>query len=199
MSRRIASQQPVLLFKVENRSSADSELLDGVRAGDSAALQGIIDRYWDRLVEFAARLSGCRDTAADIAQRALIRLWERRESWRAGSEPKLILYTLVRHEAFNQMKSDRARLRRTTRSRPLQQSVPTPAEDFAEAELIRVLNHAIDSLSSRRREALILARFHDMKHAEIAELMGLTPRTVTNHISTALGELEAALRTYNEG
>ena len=199
MSTRVTSHQSVLLFKGDSHSPFDSELLDRIREGDPAALQGIIDRHWDRLVEFAARLSGCRDSAADIAQRALIRFWERRTSWRSGSEPRLILYTLVRHEAFNEMKSDRARHRRAGKSKPLQQVVPTPAETFAEAELLRVLNRAIGDLPPRRREALILARFHDMTHADIAKLMGLTPRTVTNHISTALGDLEEVLRIYIEG
>lgn len=174
-----------------NASAAD--LQEGVRAGNADALQGLVDRYWKPLLSFAFRMTRCEDTAEDVVQRAFIRFWERRESWRPGSDPKLILYTVVRNLALNQLDSDHARVRRGADRRIAPPSVATPAQILEERELIRALERAVDTLPPRRREALVLARFHHMSHAEIAEVMGLAPRTVTNHITSALAELEVAL------
>src|SRR5690606_10911360 len=134
---------------------------------------------------FASRLLGCEDAAEDVVQRAFIRLWERRDAWLPQSNPKLILYTVVRNLALNQLASDRARVRRRTQPRVRTAAVATPAELLEESELLHLLEQAIEHLSPRRREAILLARFHAMTHAEIAQVMGLAERTVTNHISAA--------------
>jgi RNA polymerase sigma-70 factor (ECF subfamily) len=178
----------------DGRSRA-AELLAGVREGNARALQALVDLYWTPLVGFASGILRCEDAAEDVVQRAFIRFWERRDAWQPGSDPKLILYTVARNLALNQLESDRARVRRSAPRVPLP-SIATPAQLLEEAELVRALESAIDLLSPRRREALVLARFHHMAHAEIAEVMGLAQRTVTNHITAALAELETALRRY---
>ena len=176
--------------------SGPAELLAGVREGNAWALQALIDLYWTSLVGFASGILRCEDAAEDVVQRAFIRFWERRDAWQRGSDPKLILYTVARNLALNQLESDRARIRRSSAPLVPRPSIATPAQLLEEAELVRVLERAIELLSPRRREALVLARFHSMTHAEIAEVMGLAQRTVTNHITAALAELEIALRRY---
>ena len=171
-------------------------LLDALRAGDAAALQALVDLLWRPLLAYAGRLLRCDDAAEDVVQRAFIRLWERRDRWEAGSDARRILYTVVRHLALNQLDSDRARTRREPARREPPAPVATPAQLLDERELARALDRALDDLPPRRREALVLARFHHMTHAEIAAVMGLTPRTVTNHVTTALAELEVAVGRY---
>jgi RNA polymerase sigma-70 factor (ECF subfamily) len=41
-------------------------------------------------------------------------------------------------------------------------------------------------LPDRQREALLLSRYEGLSHAEIAEIMGVSPRTVNNHLVSAL-------------
>jgi RNA polymerase sigma-70 factor, ECF subfamily len=176
--------------------TAELDLQEHVRASDANALQVLVDRYWQPLLGFALRLTRCEDTAEDVVQRAFIRFWERRDQWRPGSDPRLILYTVVRNLALNQIDSDQARVRRRADRRMPRPMVATPVQVLDEQELLRALQNALENLPPRRREALVLARFHDMTHAEVAEVMGLAPRTVTNHISAALAELEVALGRY---
>jgi RNA polymerase sigma-70 factor, ECF subfamily len=175
---------------------SESDLLDVIREGKAGALQRLIDRHWEQLLSFAYRIVGSEDGAEDVVQCAFIRFWVRRTSWRPGSDPKLILYTLVRNLALNQLHSERARMRRNGDRRIRKALIPTPAQMLEERELIRALEDALEELPPRRREALVLARFHPMSHAEIAEVMGLAQRTVTNHVTTALAELEVALGPY---
>lgn len=177
-------------------SASAAALQEEVRQGNADALQCLVDQLWQPLLGFAFRLTRCEDTAEDVVQRAFIRFWERREQWRPGSNPKLILYTVVRNLALNQIDSDQARARRRADRRMPRPAVATPVQILDERELLLAFQAALDNLPPRRREALVLARFHDMTHVEVAEVMGLTPRTVTNHISSALAELEVALGRY---
>lgn len=177
-------------------AGSGTELLDAVRQGNVDALQGLIDRFSGRLLGFASQIVGSDDAAEDAVQCAFIRFWQRRERWRQGSDPKPILYTLVRNLALNHLDSERARARRSADPRIPRRSVATPAQILEERELIRLLERKLEAIPPRRREALILARFHQMTHAEIAQVMGLAKRTVTNHITTALAELEESLAVH---
>jgi RNA polymerase sigma factor (sigma-70 family) len=183
-------------FQGRGEGTSTTNLLDGIRRGNVDALQSLIDHYWQPLLSFASRLTGCDDSAEDVVQRAFIRVWERRENWRPGSAPRLVLYTVVRNLALNQLDSDRARVRRGADRRMPKPSIATPAQLLEEKELLQALENALESLPPRRREALVLARFNNMTHAEVAEVMGLAKRTVTNHITAALAELEIAVACH---
>ena len=51
-------------------------------------------------------------------------------------------------------------------------------------------------MPERRREAFRLSRYEGLSHEEIAPVMGLTPKTVNNHVVLALQHLRTRLRTY---
>lgn len=51
----------------------------------------------------------------------------------------------------------------------------------------------IDDLPERQREAFRLSRFDDLTHDEIADVMDIAPRTVTNHVTKALQTLRDRL------
>ena len=52
----------------------------------------------------------------------------------------------------------------------------------------------ISDLPPRRREAFQLSRYEGLSHEEIAQVMNLTSRTVSNHIMLALVYLRKRLR-----
>jgi hypothetical protein len=58
--------------------------MERVCAGDSGALQEILQHYWPALIRYARRLLGSQNAAEDVAQQSFMRLWERRAEWRAG-------------------------------------------------------------------------------------------------------------------
>ena len=74
-----------------------------------------------------------------------------------------------------------------------------PDEALAEAEakaLDARLQAWIADLPDRQREALTLSRFDGLSHAEIADVMGVSPRTVNNHLVQALRTLRDRLHHF---
>ena len=55
------------------------------------------------------------------------------------------------------------------------------------------LRRAIESLPPRQQEALTLAYYHQFTNEEVAQLMGINPQSVTNHISRAIVTLRQLL------
>ena len=73
---------------------------------------------------------------------------------------------------------------------------PTPEETIDAESLKERLREWISELPPKRREAFQLSRFEGLSHEEIAEVMNLAPRTVTNHIMLALQQLRDRLQAF---
>jgi RNA polymerase sigma-70 factor, ECF subfamily len=62
--------------------------------------------------------------------------------------------------------------------------------------LERQLTEWIEALPARQREAFELSRYEGLDHHEIAEVMECAPRTVNNHIVSALNTLREQLNNW---
>lgn len=180
-------------------SSAGS-LGERLAAGDESALALLMDRYWERLVAYTARMLGSHDAADDVVQSAFMRLWQRRHVRVADGSIAAYLYRMVRNRAIDEQR--RARIRReyaSERGDSGARVVATPLEEAQAEELKRKIEHALASLPKRRREVLELARFHGLTYREIGKVMGISPQTVANQMSSALSQLRVELAPYLEG
>ena len=181
----------------ESTAPTQRELAERMRAGDESAFDMFLQTHWDPLVRYIASFLGGADDAKDVAQEAFLRVWERRDGLRASGSVRAYLYQVARNLAINETKS--RELHRTLNARYGQESpvfVRSPGREFESMEVREVVGRAIAALPERRREAFVLAHLQDMPHREIAEVMGISPQTVANQISAALGELRETLRPY---
>lgn len=174
----------------------DLDLVQDVRAGDRAAMDEILRRYWVGVVEYASGFTPSPDEAEDVAQDTFLRFWMGEISWRQSGSLRSFLYGVARNVARN-------RGRRWHRARfvpldtPIAGTVPNPGpppdELASAAEVASLLETAVAALPPRRQEIFVLSRYHDLTHDEIARVLGISRQTVANQMSAALSELRRAL------
>ncbi len=174
----------------------DMELMLTLRDGDPSALEALVGRYWEPLVRYAVRLLRSVDVAEDVVQDAFLTVWEERKSWKPVGTPQAYLYRIVRNRALQELRTGELHARKAPEVARRRPTVPTPLEVTAGRELDRAFQEALDALPDRRREAFVLRRYHRLTLAEVAETMGVSPQTVSNHVSMAVAELRKALQTY---
>ncbi len=63
-------------------------------------------------------------------------------------------------------------------------------------ELKKLISDAIESLPEKSRQIYKMAWEENLSHKEISEKLGITPKTVENHVGIALRKLRAALLPY---
>jgi RNA polymerase sigma-70 factor (ECF subfamily) len=176
-----------------NAQLTDAVLLARMAAGDSAALDALLERYWRAVFQHALRRSGSPDAAADIAQAVFCRLWDRRTTWTLDGSLRGLLFRLVRNEAVTGERQTRARERATDVHLGLSGSSVLPIDRAERAELRAALAHAIDALPDRRREVFLLRVVDGLSHQEIAEVMEISKQTVANQLTSALTTLRSTL------
>lgn len=173
----------------------DVELMARVSNSDPAALGVILERYWSTLVRYATGLLRNRDEAEDVAVETFERLWERRDAWQITGSILPLLLRITRNSSLDALRKRSARSR-SEASDVLQHPPISPAEAVEEDELRAIVTQAMDSLPAKRREVLILTRMHGLSRNEVADVMGLAPQTVANHLRLALDDLRVSLAPY---
>ncbi len=168
-----------------------------LRASDPTACTEVFEVLHPVLLRYALQLTRDEAAAYDVVQEAFIKLWQVRQTLDPERSMKALLYRIVRNLSLNvqRMKRHEA-IQHAALPDQLAAQTPTPEEAYDAEVLGTHLRRWIDTLPPRRREAFQLSRYEGLSHDEIAQVMSLTSRTVTNHIMLALQYLRDHLRAF---
>jgi RNA polymerase sigma-70 factor, ECF subfamily len=167
----------------------DGPLVSRAQKGDRWAFEQLVDRHQHRLFTLAARLLGSSDDAGDAVQEAFIRAWLGLPSFRGGARFSTWLHRIC----VNAVHDQRAKARRTEPSPDIDPTDPRDA--FAQQELSRELQQALNSLEEEYRTAVVLYDVLGCSYAEIAELSGVPEGTVKSRIFRGRARLAEILGT----
>ncbi len=184
----------------------DLDLMRRVQAGDTGAFTELVERHQSRVIGTITRMLGGFEGAEDLAQVVFVRVWRNAARWEPSAKFTTWLLTITRNLVFNE-----ARRRGRARTVPLEDdeegrpprefaddSISTPAETMATAELQAAIDAAIQSLSEQPRMALVLRRYEDMPYEDIAVVLGVTVPAVKSMLFRARTELRSRLSAYLE-
>ena len=134
----------------------------------------------------------CRDAVAadDLAQDALLKAWNNRSSYQAGTNMKAWTFMILR----NQFYSDKRRSWRSTQLDPevAERTLVAVSNPIASLELDEV-SRALAKLPEDQREALILIGAGGLSYEEVSEICGCAIGTIKSRVSRARDRLAALL------
>jgi len=176
---------------------ADRELIEGIRSGDPKTLARLQAAYWGRLVQYADRILEGGSDPQDVVQEAFIRLWTHRERWSPEGSVRSLLYTVTRNAALDERRRGARRAKASLAADP-PAGRAGPADRAIAEELLQAAAEAVSRLPPKRQEVFRLAREEGLTYAEIASVLEVSPQTVANQMSLALGDLRRALAIHLE-
>jgi RNA polymerase sigma factor (sigma-70 family) len=193
----VVSQQESGSFGSRRDEVSPSRLMLRIRRGDPDALERLMEQYWTRLVGYASQLLGCLDDANDVAQEVFVRAWTHRHRWQPGGSAEAYLYSIARNLSLLQLRHREVRRRCEPELRSGSGRVQTPVDETLGAELRQAMQAALATLPDRRRQAFLLVRVDGLSLGAAADLMGVTKRTVANHVYMASTDLERTLEIFH--
>ena len=178
----------------------ERRLIEDAARGDRAAFDTLAQQVHPLGYRIARRILGSAEEAADLAQRALLRLWEVLPRYRRGRGNFRSWYTkMVVNLAIDQHR--RLRLQRrfeTVVDSPERGAVRPdpggPSEALSEAEVEKVFKRVAAFLSPQQRAAFSLVEIEGLTSAEAAVAMGVRSSTVRNHLLAARAVLKEQMR-----
>ena len=146
--------------------SESNFLLSAIQRGDQKAFDALFRRYYPALCAYGHRFVDLED-AEEIVQDSLLWIWENRENLFIETSLSSYLFKMIYRKALNKLAHIDATQRADTR--------------FYE-EMQEMLQDT--------------DRFRDMSYKEIAEILGVSPKTVDYRIQQALKQLRVDLKDY---
>lgn len=185
-------------------SGNDAELMGRVHDGDKAALAALMERWELPLKSFIARIVFNATEAEDLAQETFVAVWQNRARFRPGAEFKPWVFTIALNLARKRLRWWRRRpsvsletwMEAGTDRTEETAGDPATAERLERAETAAAVRDAIAALPTELREAIVLFEYEEMSHAEIARVVGATPKAVETRIHRAREKLRVSLKKW---
>jgi RNA polymerase sigma factor (sigma-70 family) len=173
-------------------ADADAALVAAYASGDPSAARRLAERHLGRVLGFAARMLGDRAEAEDVAQEAMLRLWQIAPRWRAG-EARVATWL---YRVTANLCTDRLRRRRPL---PLEAAgeppdpAPSAATALIAADRHAALEAALLRLPDRQRAAVVLRHIEGLSNPEIGAVMEVSVEAVESLIARGRRALAADL------
>jgi RNA polymerase sigma-70 factor (ECF subfamily) len=175
----------------------DISWVERIRAGDEHAFEAMFRQYHEQLCRFTAALVRSPEAAEEIVQEVFLNIWSNRHAWQVRSGITAYLYGAARNRALNHL--EHLRVERAHEERALHEQdiapggAPPADETLLREQTAAIVRRAIELLPERARLAVILRWQHQLRHAEIAEVMGISVKGVEHQLSRALDMLRRHL------
>lgn len=179
----------------ETYQSDNDFLLSAVQRGDQKAFDTLFRRYYPMLCAYGHRFVDLED-AEEIVEDSLLWIWENRETLVIESSLNSYLFKMVYRRALNKLAHIDATQRADTRFYEEMQEMLQDTDYYQVEELTRRIEEAVAALPESYREAFVMHRFRDMSYKEIAETLGVSPKTIDYRIQQALRQLRTDLKDY---
>ena len=151
--------------------------------------KALFRKYYPNLIFYATRLVGDEE-AEDVVQDVFVELWRRKDSMVIGDQIQAFLYRAVYTRALNVLKHrsiedgycaavEEINQKRAEFYQPDNNEVIRRIED---RELRNEIYEAINELPDKCKEVFKLSYLHEMKNKEIADVMGVSLRTVEGNM-----------------
>ena len=179
----------------ETYQSDNDFLLSAVQRGDQKAFDTLFRRYYPMLCAYGHRFVELED-AEEIVEDSLLWIWENRETLVIESSLNSYLFKMVYRRALNKLAHIDATQRADTRFYEEMQEMLQDTDYYQIEELAKRIEDAVAALPESYREAFVMHRFRDMSYKEIAETLGVSPKTIDYRIQQALKQLRTDLKDY---
>ena len=183
----------------------DAALVARAREGDQAAFNALVERHQAAVHRAAFSAVGSATDADDIAQEAFLLAYQRLRSFRGEASFKTWLLTITWNQAMNHRRRSGRWWRRfvsvddsTGQAFDTMPCAPggTP-EELASAEQLRSdIRRAIAALSSKLRDALLLAQGGEYSYEEIGAMLNVPVGTIKWRVSEARRLVRRQLETH---
>jgi RNA polymerase sigma-70 factor (ECF subfamily) len=186
------------LAKASIQQVTDGELVEQVRAGDSAAFGELVERHQAAVYRAALAVLGNAADAEDVAQEALVLAYHRLDQFRGDASVKTWMISIAWRLALSRRRRISWKLGRMMGSEAelddLHAVTPSPEANMRTVELVTAVRQHIRQLPPKLRDALLLTAAGDLTQEELAAAMKIPAATFRGRVRDARLRLKEKLK-----
>ncbi len=174
---------------------SDEDLARLLAEGNVSAFDELYNRYWDKLYNSAAKRVAEPEIAEEIVQDLFTSLWLNRAKLSIRTTFSSYVYSSVKYLVFNHYQKES--VKKAYHESVVHQLAPldnSTENQIAYNDLSRTIEKGVETLPSKCRSVFELSRKEFKNNKEIAALLGISEKTVENHLTKALRNLRLNLK-----
>jgi len=171
-------------------------LFENIEQGSKAAFNELFMLYHQKLLSLARQYIKSNEGAEEITSELFVKLWLKRHNLSQVINPEVYLFISIKNACLNLIRSEKKRNSIFSPFSSAEESLDQEISSMADGELFKLLDKAIAALPEQRRVIFILIKEDGLKTKAVAEIMGISVRTVENHLYKAIRSLADTLSFY---
>lgn len=181
-----------------SKTNPIASLFREIGLGNTRAFDELFITYYDKVLAFALQYTKQPESAEEITSELFVRIWLKRAMLAEVQNPEVYLFVSIKNACLNWIRANQKRAVLfvsgdvQTAERPLDFT----GNLLAEKELARLLDRTVAALPEQRRIIFKLIKEQGLKRHEVAEILGLSIRTVENQLHKAIIHLADAISGY---
>ncbi|MBA4167667.1 MAG: RNA polymerase sigma-70 factor [Chitinophagaceae bacterium] len=167
-----------------------------IALNDQVAFRKLFDFYSSRLINFSFVIIKDKDVAQEIVDDVFIKIWKQRQQVAQINNMRVYLYTAVKNTSLNYL----AKKATDVITQPFDflnieiSDQGNPEKTMVNNELMSLINTAIEGLPPRCKMIFKLVRQDNLKYAEVAEILNISPNTVDAQMVIAVKRISEKLK-----
>jgi RNA polymerase sigma-70 factor (ECF subfamily) len=171
------------------------DLLARSAQGDRAAFRRLYQASAAKLHGVALRILRRGDWAEEILQECYVSIWTRAGDYRPGlAAPMTWMTSIVRNRCLDWLRRPAPEVGSELLDE-VESDTPGPVAELERAKDARALARCLGSLDARQRQAIALAFYDGLSHAELASHLRQPLGTVKTWVRRGLARLRSCLET----
>lgn len=184
--------------------SLPSNIVDGLVIGDEETYIFLFREYYVSLCAYSRRFVGRKDIAEEIVSDTFFKIWENRTKIAINTSVKAYLFQAVCNNSLNYLRrlKQEPKLKEFFRETAFENiAFEEPLDEIEVQSLLMTdinqkIEEVVSQLPEQQKKAFQLKRIEGKKTKEVAEIMGLSVKTVEMHLTKATLNLRQKLKDY---
>jgi RNA polymerase sigma-70 factor, ECF subfamily len=191
-----AIETVILLLALSKGSDFDeSELSLLIKNSDQKAFKQFYDRHYDSIYRFLISRGMSHDEASDLAQKAFLMIWEKRQDIDESKSLRSFLFRIAYTRMLNHIEYHSKFDRNTDpANESLSETVNITERQIDHRELLNRINSLIETMPEKRGTVFQLCFMKEFTYKETAEALNVSLKTVETHMTLAFRELRDGLK-----
>lgn len=172
-----------------------------IACGNQPAFASLFRLLYPRLLSFALQYVHVKETAEEITNDVFIKLWNRKEYLEQVNNLSTYLFVSVKNLSLNYLKQY-SHIHVVAENAEGDTSLVNhedPEQQLEWKEMSFQLSQAIDNLPDQCRTVFKLIKEDGFRYKEVAEILGLSPRTVETQLYRAMKKLQGLISSTTSG
>ena len=188
---------------IQNENPADQLVNDqllwqSIRGGNQLAFSSLYRKYVNALYNYGMHILADHDCVVDTIQEVFINIWTRREFMADVSKVQYYVFKSFRNLYFQRINKENKLVHQVDFLEYSDFKVDSFEQELitiqGNDQRIKSLQNAVNDLTKRQKEAVILRFYNELSFQEVGSLMGISVDSVHNLLSKAITVLRKNIK-----